>query len=459
MFWRIVLFLLCQAAPALAVWLLYPGADRNTLTLLAALAGCYVWLALDGLRGWHFLQWLRSGDTAQIPPGSGYWGEVVDRVRKLVRSRDRALAESDQRLQEFLAALQASPNGVVLLDHEGRIEWFNQMAAGHFGLDARRDLLQHLGNLVRDPGFAAYFATRDFKRDVVMPGRNSSSSKPVRLSVHMHPYGEGRSLLLSHDITAVDQAEAMRRDFVANVSHEIRTPLTVLAGFVETLQSLPLKDAERSRYLGLMEQQAQRMQTLVNDLLTLSRLEGSPLPPVQEWHVASLLMAQCEQDANDLSTLLWSGPQRLVFQTEGVIEVAGSASELLSAMFNLIGNAIRYSPPDKPIAVRWSGLPGGGAVFSVRDQGAGIAPEHLPRLTERFYRVDRSRSRETGGTGLGLAIVKHVAQRHGAELSIESVLGKGSCFSISFPPQRVRLHAQALGTDAAPLSASALIDA
>jgi two-component system, OmpR family, phosphate regulon sensor histidine kinase PhoR len=260
----------------------------------------------------------------------------------------------------------------------------------------------------------------------------------------MHPYGEGRSLMLSHDITALDQAEAMRRDFVANVSHEIRTPLTVLAGFVETLQSLPLKEQERNRYLSLMEQQAQRMQTLVSDLLTLSRLEGSPLPPAQDWHAASLLMAQCEQDANDLSTLLWSDPQGLSFQTDAVMEIAGSASELLSAMFNLIGNAIRYSPPDKPIAVRWSSLPGGGAVFSVRDQGAGIAPEHIPRLTERFYRVDRSRSRETGGTGLGLAIVKHVAQRHGGELSIESAPGKGSCFSIRFPAQRVRLRSEAL---------------
>jgi two-component system phosphate regulon sensor histidine kinase PhoR len=444
MFWRIALFLLCQLGPALAVWFLYSGADRQSLALLAAVAGCYVWLALDGLRGWRLLKWLRSGDTSQIPLGSGYWGEVFDRVRKLVRSRDRVLAESDQRLQEFLAALQASPNGVVLLDRDGRIEWFNQMAAGHFGLDDRRDMLQHLGNLVRDPGFAAYFSARDFQRDVVMPGRNSSSAKPVRLSVHMHPYGEGRSLMLSHDITALDQAEAMRRDFVANVSHEIRTPLTVLAGFVETLQSLPLKEEERSRYLGLMSQQAQRMQTLVSDLLTLSRLEGSPPPPAQEWHAVDLLMAQCEQEANDLSSLLWSGSQRLSFQTDAVMEIAGSASELLSAMSNLIGNAIRYSPSDKHIAVRWNSLPGGGAIFSVRDQGAGIAPEHLPRLTERFYRVDRSRSRETGGTGLGLAIVKHVSQRHGAELGIESVPGKGSCFSISFPPQRLRMRAEAL---------------
>jgi two-component system phosphate regulon sensor histidine kinase PhoR len=438
MFWRVVSFLLCQALPALVLWVFHEGSNRAADALLAALVGCYVWLLIDALRSVRLLKWLRSGDTSQTPLGSGLWGEVFDRVRKLVRNRDRAVSESDGRLQDFLSALQASPNGVLLLDADGRIEWFNQTAASHFGLDARRDMLQHLGNLVRDPAFAAYFSSKDYRHDVVMPGRNSSSAIPVKLSVHMHPYAEGRSLLLSRDITPVEQAEAMRRDFVANVSHEIRTPLTVLAGFVETLQSLPLNEDERTRYLGLMALQAQRMQTLVSDLLTLSRLEGSPLPPSREWVSVAVLMAQCEQDAHDLSTLLWHDPQVLGFVVDAPVEIAGSASELHSAMSNLIGNAIRYSAADKPIKVRWERQPNGGAVFSVTDQGQGIAPEHIPRLTERFYRVDRSRSRETGGTGLGLAIVKHVSQRHGAELSIESMPGKGSRFSISFPAQRVR---------------------
>jgi two-component system phosphate regulon sensor histidine kinase PhoR len=255
----------------------------------------------------------------------------------------------------------------------------------------------------------------------------------------MHPYGEGRSLVLSRDITALEQADAMRRDFVANVSHEIRTPLTVLAGFVETLQSLPLGEDERNRYLDLMAQQARRMQTLVNDLLTLSRLEGSPPPPAQEWLSAQTLMVQCEQEAKELSNLLWGSGQSLYFACDAGLEVAGALSELHSALSNLIANAIRYSAPDKAIEVRWRRLPDGAALFSVKDQGAGIAPEHLPRLTERFYRVDRSRSRETGGTGLGLAIVKHVAQRHAAELLIESTQGLGSTFSIRFSPQRLRL--------------------
>jgi two-component system phosphate regulon sensor histidine kinase PhoR len=226
---------------------------------------------------------------------------------------------------------------------------------------------------------------------------------------------------------------------VANVSHEIRTPLTVLAGFVETLQTLPLDDVERQRYLGLMAQQSQRMQTLVNDLLTLSRLEGSPAPPLQEWVSASTLLRQCEQDGQELSHLVWQRPHELHFDLSCECEIAGSASELYSAVFNLVGNAIRYTPAQQRIDVQWQALPGGSARFSVKDTGAGIAPEHLPRLTERFYRVDRSRSRETGGTGLGLAIVKHVAQRHGAELAIESIPGKGSSFTITFPSQRIRI--------------------
>lgn len=412
-----------------------------------ALLGAYCWLVLDAWRGFKLLQWLRVGDTASTPLSSGLWGEAFERVRKLVRTRDRALVESDGRLQDFLAAMQASPNGVVLLDADGRIEWFNQTAAAHFGFVAQRDLLQHFGNLVRDPGFASYFATRDFRTDVVMPGRAHSSTKPVKLSVQLHPYGEGRSLLLSRDITAVEQAEAMRRDFVANVSHEIRTPLTVLAGFVETLQSLPLDAQERQRYLSLMAQQADRMQTLVSDLLMLSRLEGSPLPPVQEWVPVKVLMGQCQQEAHDLSMVLWKDAQLISFAVDEGYEIAGSMAELHSAMFNLIGNAIRYTPPDKSIQVRWRQMPDGSAVFSVEDHGTGIAPEHLPRLTERFYRVDRSRSRETGGTGLGLAIVKHVTQRHGAELGIASTPGAGSTFSITFPASRVRRMAQAVLSD------------
>lgn len=438
MLWRIFTLVLFQVFAASAGWYLAKGGHEWHFSLTFALIGGYAWFVMDSVRGLRLLRWLRTGAGMDLTLGSGLWGEAHDRVRRMLRASSRLTVESENRLKDFLAALQASPNGVVLLDSNTRIEWFNQTAAEHFGFDARRDMLQHIGNLVRDPGFAGYLSTRNFLHDITMPGRESTSSKPVTLSVQLHPYGEGRTLLLSRDITAVEQAEAMRRDFVANVSHEIRTPLTVVAGFVETLQTLPLSDQERTRYLGLMSQQAQRMQTLVSDLLTLSRLEGSPLPSVNDWVSVDLLMQQCEQDARDLSNVLWTQPHELFFERSPGYEIAGSAVELHSALSNLISNAIRYTPIGRRIEVAFHLLSGGDAVFVVKDQGPGIAPEHIPRLTERFYRVDRSRSRDTGGTGLGLAIVKHVAQRHGAELSIESVPGTGSTFAVTFPSHRVR---------------------
>jgi len=395
--------------------------------------------ALDHARARRMLPALRQGAPVALPArAGGAWGETAQRFAKLLRERDDRLRESQARLEEFLVALENSPNGVVLLDENGRIEWCNQTAASHFGFDAVRDRLQYIGNLVRDPAFAGYMASWNYTRDVVLTMPVAGSS-PRKLSVQAHPYAGSRRLVLSRDVTAIEQAEAMRRDFVANVSHEIRTPLTVLAGFVETLQTLPLEADERSRYLLMMSQQAQRMQTLVNDLLTLSRLEGSPPPGMGEWLPVATLLAQSEQEARSLSSVLSPGrPHEFVFRPAPAIEVSGSLGELQSAMSNLVSNAVRYTPGGGGIEVRWQALEGGRAEFSVKDSGPGIAPEHIARLTERFYRVDRSRSRETGGTGLGLAIVKHVVQRHGGELKIESTPGTGSVFAIVLPAARVR---------------------
>ena len=307
-------------------------------------------------------------------------------------------------------------------------------------------MLQSVGNLVRNPDFSAYYAAADEgTAGVVIAGRQSTANRPVRLSVQLHEYGQGRKLLLSRDVTALEQAEAMRRDFVANVSHEIRTPLTVLTGFVETLQTLVLEPEEQTRYLGLMAQQAARMQNVVQGLLTLSRLEGSPQPGVTEWLPVSVLLQQSEVEGRALACLLAPGSSRshtLHFpQSAHALawgEVAGAAGELQSALSNLVSNAVRYTPPGGTITVDWQRQEDGSAVLSVADSGPGIDPLHIPRLTERFYRVDRSRSRDTGGTGLGLSIVKHVLQRHGAALHITSVPGKGSTFSVHFPAQRVR---------------------
>lgn len=443
--WRAVLLLCCQLAGGLLAWYMpWPSSLEITQTwtpVLGVVVGSAVWLALDLSRAGQVLRWLRAGDFSDPALQTGLWGEVSGRVRRMARERERATREIEQRLQDFLAAFQASPSGVVLLDAQGRIEWFNQAAVAHFGLETERDLSQQIGNLVRDPAFASYFASNDYAREVRMAGRHGSAAQPVSLSVHLHPYGEGRLLLTSRDITAVEQVDAMRRDFIANVSHEIRTPLTVLSGFVETLQSCPMTEPEREHYLGLMSQQAARMQTLVNDLLTLSRLEGSPAPGISEWLALGGTMHRLEHEAHALSGVLNPSVERLhglKFQTADA-EIGGAAQELYSAMSNLVANAIRYTPVAAEIQVRALVLADGRLEFSVSDSGPGIAPEHLPRLTERFYRVDHSRSRDTGGTGLGLAIVKHVAQRHGAGLQIESTPGKGSVFTITFPANRVRL--------------------
>lgn len=435
---RIVRFLLFQLAGALIGYALLPAQLRAQGVVAGIVAASVLWVLTDLRRSQKLRRWLRQGDISRLPVIPGYWGDVTDRVRRLLRERDRLLGESEARLQEFLSAIQASPNGVVLLDSQGRIEWCNQTAADHFGFDARRDLLQLVGNLVRDPVFTAYLAGGDFADGVVMPGPQSSNSRPVRLAVQLHPYGAGRMLMMSRDVTLHEQVDAMRRDFVANVSHEIRTPLTVLAGFIETMQSLPLDSVERQRYLALMAQQAERMQTLVNDLLTLSRLEGSPAARADQWVDVRRLIGQCEQEARELSMLMAQMGHDLQVVIECDSEVAGAQAELHSAMGNLVNNAVRYTPTGGQIVVRWRVLPGGDGEFSVSDSGPGIAAEHLPRLTERFYRVDRSRSRESGGTGLGLAIVKHVAQRHGGHLTIDSRPGSGSRFAITLPASRLR---------------------
>ena len=432
---RIATFLIASCAGA--------AAASAILGLKFAWAGAWLgallWLLLDAWRAGRLLAVLRS-DVAGLPSrGPGIWGELSERIRKLLREREQQTRQAEDRLQEFLAAIQASPNGVVLLDEQGRIEWCNQTAATQFGIDAERDMLQHLANLVRDPAFVAYLASWNYSRDVLINAQGGAQRRqPVRLSVQVHPYAGNRRMLLTRDITALEQAETMRRDFVANVSHEIRTPLTVLAGFVETLQNLPLDAEERARYLRLMGQQSSRMEMLVNDLLTLSRLEGSAAPPPNQWIRMRALLAQCEDEGRGLSGRLASQGHRLSFGLEADSEIAGASTELQSAMSNLLSNAIRYTPGGGEVAVSWKLLPDGRGEYAVRDSGPGIAAEHIPRLTERFYRVDRSRSRETGGTGLGLAIVKHIAQRHGAELHIESTLGQGSKFALVFPAARVR---------------------
>ena len=409
---------------------------------LSAASAVSALVLVDALRGHRLLQWLRGSQLETAPRDTGMWGELGYRMERAVRERDKIIASERLQLQQFLSAIDASPNGVLMLDAQDHIHWCNRVAADHFSLDPVRDLRQRVTNLVRSPAFVSFLSMESYEAPLLLGNVRGFST----LSVIVKRYGNGMKLVLSQDITERERSDAMRRDFVANVSHEIRTPLTVLAGFIETMVSLPLTVAERTRVLTLMGQQTDRMQGLVSDLLTLAQLEGSPRPSADRWVGLDDLLARISSDALALST----GRHQLTFQTDTQIELAGIESELLSAAANLVNNAVRYTPAGGEIDVSWRQLSDGSGELCVSDTGPGIAREHLPRLTERFYRVDGSRSRETGGTGLGLSIVKHVMHRHGGELQIESEPGKGSKFRLALPSIRVRHLAEpALGVEAA----------
>jgi two-component system phosphate regulon sensor histidine kinase PhoR len=447
---RVLSLLMGVAVGAAAGWIAGALLGQGAWGALAgAIVGLGVAATLDALRAERLLQWLRRSQiqpqAQSAPRDTGFWGEVGYRVERSLRQREQQTSLERDRLRQFLEAIEASPNGVLLLDADERIEWCNARAADHFGLDPERDEGQIVTNLLRAPAFVRHLQEGAFDAPVEIPGARGRAT----LSVLVRPYGAGQKLLLSQDVTDRERMDSMRRDFVANVSHEIRTPLTVLAGFVDTLASVPLSATERPRVFELMRQQTTRIQTLVDDLLTLAQLEGSPRPPSDQWVKADALLARAAADAEMLS----AGRHEFALEIQPGIELAGSEAELTSAIGNLLGNAVRYTPDGGRIAVRLA-LREGSAVFEVRDNGIGISREHIPRLTERFYRVDGSRSRETGGTGLGLAIVKHVVTRHGGELQIESEPGKGSTFRLVLPAARVRARPPAAAGDAA-LKASA----
>ena len=397
---------------------------------LGGLVGFAAVASFDGWRGWKLLRWLRGTRDGTAPRDSGFWGEVAYRIERAQRGLERDASAERERLAQFVSAMEASPNGVLLLDATDQIEWCNARAADHFGLDPLRDRRQRVTNLIRSPAFVAYLQRGEFDEPVsfVRPhGRGS-------IEVRVRRYGSDAKLVLSQDLTERERADAMRRDFVANVSHEIRTPLTVLSGFLETLRNLPLTEAEQKRVVVLMTQQAERMGSLVDDLLTLARLEGSPRPGADRWVRLEPILGRVETEARALS----AGRHAITFAEVGDTEIAGVESELQSAVANLVSNAVRYTADGGRVSVNWSLLENGAGQIVVADSGRGIAREHLSRLTERFYRVDSSRSRESGGTGLGLAIVKHVIQRHGGELDVDSEPGQGSTFRLTFPAARVR---------------------
>ena len=381
--------------------------------------------------------WASQTRLNDPPEAGGAWGEVFNllhRHRRAALKRRRDLAQLMVRSRR---GAQALPYGVAVLDADYRLDWCNEAAREHLGLELERDRGQPVVNVVRAPEFVEYLRAGDFSEAL----RLTSPGNPRTLSLQFVFFGDEEHLLLSQDVTGTARVEAMRRDFVANVSHELRTPLTVLSGFLETIQDLKL-DASRVRdYVGLMAPQAERMKHLIDDLLTLSSLEHAPPPPQAERVALRPLLERVRAEAEALS----GGKHRVSLESSGTQDLLGSEKEIASAFVNLATNAVRYTPAGGEIRIRWragEGVVDGGAEFSVEDTGIGIDPEHLPRLTERFYRVDRGRSRETGGTGLGLSIVKHALARHQATLAIDSAPGKGSRFIARFPAARLAPSAQ-----------------
>ena len=375
------------------------------------------------------IRWLRQPGATPLPEARGAWDEAFALLYRFERAADREAERLSRALMRWRQAGEALPDGVVILDAQNRIEWCNEGAGRHFGLDLRADPGRPVINLVRQPEFAAYIEAEDYTHAIPLRSEHGGG---LVLSVQVIPYGEAQKLLLSRDITRLEKVEIMRRDFVANVSHELRTPLTVLAGFLETVRDLKL-DPQRTRdYMNLMTEQARRMQSIVDDLLALSTLESSPEPSLEERVNVQSLLARVKADATALS----GGRHHVTLDAMEGFDIAGAESEIASAFGNLASNAVRYTPEGGTVRLIWRASRAG-AEFSVEDTGVGIEPQHIARLTERFYRVDRGRSRETGGTGLGLAIVKHALMRHQATLDIQSEPGKGSRFTACFPALRV----------------------
>ena len=376
---------------------------------------------LQGLSRWSVLPRQRK-----VPLGIGSWRAITDRLGRFARQEAAEREETSTELERLHAAVDLLPDALVVMDRYNLVQWFNRAAEELHGIVGMRRPIDHF---IRQPEFTRYLEAGDFRAPVylALPGRPGRT-----FSLRLVPTPDSWRLLVTRDITEQNKLDAMRRDFVANVSHEIRTPLTVVSGYVETLIDLDLPREEALTHLHAARKQAITMQRLLEDLLTLSSLENAAnRPEDQEFDIEALLRGLLA-DARTLS----AGRHVIELAIDKPVRLRGVPQEIESAVRNLLTNAIRYTPQGGRITMRWSNRPQA-AHLSVEDTGIGIAPEHLPRLTERFYRVDRGRSRETGGTGLGLAIVKHIAQRHDATLKFDSTLGKGTRFTLVIPRDRV----------------------
>ena len=403
--------------------------------LLAGHVGIAVALALAALllRQLYMLQrvllWLRSDRADRMPDAGGVWGDVIGLIARLFRRKQYHKRRMRQLLRELRISTAAIPDGVVMLNPAAEILWFNRSAAELLQLRSPGDAGLRIDNLVRRPEFVSYLRGGDYHSPVVVPAGGLSGQ---HLHFQIVPYGAGQLLLMVRDVTRQVRLEEMRKDFVANASHELRSPLTVISGYLETLSQDETLDAALRSPLQEMRRQALRMTAIVQDLLELSRLEAADSIAEGEPIDVGVLMAQLRSDL----LVRLPTPMAVRVEVNSNDRLRGEPAQLQSAFANLLDNAAKYTPAGNTITMRWWHDEQGG-YFSVTDTGIGIAPEHIPRLTERFYRVDAGRSRASGGSGLGLAIVKHVLQRHGASLQIESEEGRGSTFSCHFPPVRL----------------------
>lgn len=392
-----------------------------SLTLFVYLVRHFYWL-------FRLERWLARERTAVPPDAPGIWGEVFHHLYRHYRGNRKRKQRIAGLMRAFRESTGAMPDGAIILNEHWQIAWFNEAARALLGL-AKQDVGQRIANLLRNPVFINYLKKKNFSEpvDVVSPIDDDR-----RLSLQVVPYGDGEHLLLVRDTTRLYRLEQMRREFVANASHELRSPLTVIAGYLEALDDDEQVKQHWDVPIREMRRQAERMSGIVADLLELSRLETAEANVAGEEIDVRGMLARIREEA----LALGEGPSDIVLEFESAARLRGIEREIYSAFSNLVFNAVRYTPATGRITIRWE-LLGQRAVMTVTDTGVGIPAEHLPRLTERFYRVDSGRVRSKGGTGLGLAIVKHVLQRHNARLEISSTAGKGSAFACVFPPERV----------------------
>jgi len=424
--WKAALFICALSIVSVFLWLissLVTALVVFTLGLLLYVARHIYWI--------HQLNnWLQSPDLRHVPEGSGLWEDVYSNVLKYERNNTLKQTELNSALERFQIVANAIPDGLVILSAANTIEWCTSHAEYQLGLNLETDKNLPIVNLLRSSHFIAYLYNEVYDEPFKLKDIKSTEST---LEIWLIPLATKQKLLISRDVTQIEKVDAMRRDFIANVSHELRTPLTVVGGFIETLSDMEGAIPESIRsYFGMMQDQTTRMRRLIEDLLTLSHIESNTQAPDNNPINMSMLMNMLLNDANALS----QGKHSISAQTNPHFDLSGAVDELQSALGNLVSNAIRYTPEGGEIHISWQ-LRNNQGIFSVTDNGIGIDQQHIHRLTERFYRVDRGRSRETGGTGLGLSIVKHILTRHQAKLEITSEPGVGSTFSAVFPKARM----------------------